>query len=252
VRFGKYRFCPGFWPTLATLALLPVLTGLGFWQLQRADWKQGLIDANAARAVLPPVEFHSLAPFSRDDQYRPVVARGHYDLEHQLLLDNRTREGHPGYEVLTPLLLSDGNLAVLVNRGWVPAHPDRSKLPDLPAVSGNIVVNATLKLPPEKIFRLSDVEEARTGWPRVVQQPELALIEELLGYPLQPVILLLDSAAPHGFRRDWQAVYGVTPDKHRAYAAQWLTLALVLVLIYVGVNTRRIGNNEKGSDETAN
>lgn len=243
MRFGNYRFRPGLWPTLATLALLPVLIGLGVWQFQRAEWKQGLIDANAARALLPPVELDSLAPFSRDDQYRPVVVRGHYDLAHQLLLDNRTWEGHPGYEVLTPLLLSDGRQAVLVNRGWVPANPDRSKLPDLPAVAGDIVVNATLKLPPDKIFRLSEVEEAPAGWPRVVQQPEFGLLERLLGYPLQPVILLLDSADPHGFRRDWQPVYGVTPDKHRAYAAQWFTMALVLVLIYIGVNTRRIAND---------
>jgi surfeit locus 1 family protein len=77
----------------------------------------------------------------------------------------------------------------------------------------------------------------------VVQQPEFGLLERLLGYPLQPVILLLDGADPHGFRRDWQPVYGVTPDKHRAYAAQWFTMALVLVLIYIGVNTRRIAND---------
>jgi cytochrome oxidase assembly protein ShyY1 len=35
-------------------------------------------------------------------------------------------------------------------------------------------------------------------------------------------------------------VYGITPDRHRAYAAQWFTLALVLLLIYVGVNTHRV------------
>jgi surfeit locus 1 family protein len=243
VRFGNYRFSPGLWPTLATLALLPVLIGLGVWQFQRAEWKQGLIDANAARSLLPPVELDSLAPFSHDDQYRTVVVRGHYDLAHQLLLDNRTWQGHPGYEVLTPLLPSGGGAAVLVNRGWVPADPDRSKLPDLPAVAGNVEVSATLKLPPDKIFRLSDVEESATGWPRVVQQPEIGRLEKLLGYPLQPAVLLLDDADPHGFRREWKPVYGVTPDKHRAYAAQWLTLALVLVLIYIGVNTGKTGTD---------
>jgi cytochrome oxidase assembly protein ShyY1 len=35
-------------------------------------------------------------------------------------------------------------------------------------------------------------------------------------------------------------VYGITPDKHRAYALQWFTLALVLLLIYISVNTRRL------------
>ena len=247
MRIGNYRFRPGLWPTLATLVLVPLLVGLGVWQLQRAEWKQGLIDANVARAGLPVASLQALLPVTADDQYRRVSVTGHYDLAHQLLLDNRTWQGYPGYEVLTPLQPSTGGAAVLVNRGWVPAAPDRSVLPELPGVAGEVRVLASIKLPPEKIFRLSDVEEAQTGWPRVVQQPELAQLQRLLGYPLQPVLLLLDRDAEHGFLRDWKPVYGVTPDKHRAYAMQWMTLALVLVLIYVGVNTKRIDND--GVDE---
>ena len=38
MRFGNYKFSPGLWPTLATLLLLPLLTGLGIWQLERAGW----------------------------------------------------------------------------------------------------------------------------------------------------------------------------------------------------------------------
>jgi len=243
MRFGKFSFRPGLWPTLATLALLPVLVGLGTWQLQRADWKQGLVDANADRAGLPETSLQALLPVTATDQYRPVAVTGHYDLEHQLLLDNRTWQGHPGYEVLTPLQPAAGGAAVLVNRGWVPAHPDRSILPEVPGSADEVHIRATVKLPPEKIFRLSDIEESQTGWPRVVQQPEMAQLEKLLGYPLLPVLLLLDKDAEHGFVRDWKPVYGVTPDKHRAYAMQWFTLALVLVLIYVGVNTKRVGNN---------
>jgi surfeit locus 1 family protein len=247
MRLGKFSFRPGLWPSLATLVLLPLLIGLGIWQLQRADWKQGLVDANAARAAMPEVSLQTLLPVTEADQYRPVGVTGRYDIEHQLLLDNRSWQGHPGYEVLTPFHPSAGGDAVLVNRGWVPANPDRSILPDLPGVAQEVRIRATIKLPPEKIFRLSDIEEAQTGWPRVVEQPEIKRMERLLGYPLQPVFLLLDKDAEHGFLRDWKPVYGVTPDKHRAYAVQWFTLALVLVMIYVGVNTKRIG--KEGIDE---
>jgi len=247
MRPAKYRFRPGLWPTLATLVLLPLLVWLGVWQLQRADWKQGLVDANAARAGLPEASLQALLPVTAADQYRPVGLTGRYDLDHQLLLDNRTWQGHPGYEVLTPLLPSAGGTAVLVNRGWVPAQPDRSILPELPGVADEVRVRATIKLPPERIFRLADVEEAQAGWPRVVQQPEIAQLERVLGYPLLPVLLLLDKDADHGFLRDWKPVYGVTPDKHRAYAMQWFTLALVLVVIYIGVNTQRTGND--GTEE---
>ena len=83
-------------------------------------------------------------------------------------------------------------------------------------------------------------KEAVSGWPRVVQQIELEQFESLLGHELLPVLLQLDPEDPHGFVRDWRPVYGVTPDKHRAYALQWYTLALVLVIIYIGMNTRRV------------
>ena len=62
-------------------------------------------------------------------------------------------------------------------------------------------------------------------------------------------MLLLEREDAYGFVREWKAVYGITPDKHRAYAMQWFTLALVLVLIYIGVNTRRHGNNAGGKND---
>ena len=44
MRIGGFDFNPGLWPTLATLATLSLLLGLGSWQLDRAAWKQALID----------------------------------------------------------------------------------------------------------------------------------------------------------------------------------------------------------------
>ena len=239
MRISGFNFTPGLWPSIATVLLLPFLIGLGIWQLERASWKQGLIDDQAERAQQAPVLLELLLERDETLQYRPVAVRGYYDLEHQLLLDNRTHQGHAGYHVLTPLLL-DQRRAVLVNRGWVPVGEYRARLPELPGSVDELVVNASIKLPPEKFFRLSDVEEANDGWPKVVQQMKLSQFEQQLGYSLLPIVLLQDPADEYGFVREWQAVYGVPPDKHRAYALQWFTLALVLLAIYIGVNTKRI------------
>src|SRR5690625_517931 len=40
MRLGRYRFQPSLWPSLAVLLLLPLLLGLGFWQLDRAEQKR--------------------------------------------------------------------------------------------------------------------------------------------------------------------------------------------------------------------
>ncbi len=56
---------------------------------------------------------------------------------------------------------------------------------------------------------------------------------------------MLDKEDEFGFIRDWKPVYGVTADKHRAYAVQWFTLAAVLMMIYIGVNSKRISNENR-------
>ena len=248
MRLGGYEFRPGLWPTLATLVLLPVLVGLGQWQLERAAWKQGLIDAHEASMHLAPVDLGWLLESGNLAAFRPVAVHGQYDLAHQLLLDNRSYRGQAGYQVLTPLRLADGKAVVLVNRGWVPTGLDRSVLPDLPGPTGAVALEAITSLQPEKLFRLGNAEESNVGWPKVVQQLDLAQLEQVLETRLLPVILLLDKSDEHGFVREWQPVYGVTPDKHRAYAMQWFTLAVVLLLIYVGVNSKRISDQSLRED----
>ena len=239
MRIGAFDFRPGLWPTVATLLLLPLLTGLGVWQLERASWKQQLVDMHEGRGRLSPIGL-AAASEGGDLQYRRVFARGHYDMEHQLLLDNRTFNGHAGYHVLTPLKLADSDKVVLVNRGWVPVGVSRAVLPEIPGTYGEVLVDATIKLPPKKFFRLGEMDEPNTSWPKVVQQLQLEPLGQMLDVTLEPLILLLDKEDQFGFIRDWKPVYGVTPDKHKAYAVQWFTLAVVLLMIYVGANSKRI------------
>lgn len=244
MRLGQFEFTPGFWPTLATLAVLPVLVGLGNWQLQRAVWKQGLIDEHAA---LGKQAAHSIAEVlgqGVDSAYRPVYASGRYDLAQQLLLDNRLYHGVAGYHVLTPLRMG-GGATVLVNRGWLPVGASRSRLPDLPGPEGEIHLRGRIARLPEKIFRLDSAEEVHEGWPQVIQHIDFNDIESRLGVAVLPAVVLLDKDDEHGFTREWKAVYSTMPDKHRAYAMQWFTLAAVLMLIYIGVNTHRVTETEK-------
>jgi surfeit locus 1 family protein len=252
MRIGSFEFRPSLWPTLATLILLPFLAGLGVWQLERAGWKQDIVDRHAARARQPAVELQSLLPVSPDSQYRTVTASGRYDLDHQLLLDNRLHQGRAGYHVLTPFRLAGRDATLLVNRGWVPVGASRAVLPELPGPAGEIRLTARVALPPEEIFRLDSAEEAGSGWPQVVQAIDIPALEQRLGHALLPLVLQLDADDAHGFVRDWKAVYGIPPDKHRAYAMQWFTLAVVLAIIYIGVNTRRTGRSGTGDEETHN
>jgi len=239
MRVGFFDFTQKLWPSIAMLMIFPALVWLGFWQLERADWKQDLVDTHIERSHLPAQSLVQLLGQEDDVQFRKIRVRGRYNLDRQLLLDNRTYNGHAGYHVLTPFQLSDHGTLVLVNRGWVPVGYDRSILPDLPGPDVEVSLDAVIKLPPEKLFRLGEIEELNIGWPKVVQQLEMKQLEKRLESALLPVFLLLDKQDEHGFVRDWKPVYGIPPDKHRAYALQWFTLAAVLMMIYIGVNTKR-------------
>lgn len=163
MRLGQFEIRPTLWPTLATLALLPLLAGLGFWQLERAAWKQGMVDEHTQRSSQPVEVLETVMDAGVVPQYQRIIAHGRYDLEHQLLLDNRTHQGRAGYHVLTPLKLSGEAGSVLVNRGWVPVGGSRSTLPVLTGPIGMIDVRALITLPPEKFFRLGAVEEVNEG-----------------------------------------------------------------------------------------
>ena len=57
-------------------------------------------------------------------------------------------------------------------------------------------------------------------------------------YPLQPIILQLDPAAPGGFVRDWPRP-DERADKHLSYALQWFGFAATTVGIWVWFLLRR-------------
>lgn len=244
MRLGEFEFAPGLWPTLATLAVLPLLVGLGLWQLERAEWKQGLIDRHAAMGIEAAHSVAAVLAEGGDNAHRPVYASGQYDLERQLLLDNQLHQGVAGYHVLTPLRLAGGD-TVLVNRGWLPVGASRQRLPALPGPDGAVQLRGRIARLPEKIFRLDSAEEQHKGWPQVIQHIVFEDIEARLGHAVQPAVILLDEQDAHGFTRAWKAVYSTPPAKHRAYAMQWFTLAVVLLLIYLGVNMRRIREHDE-------
>ncbi|HCN44738.1 MAG TPA: cytochrome oxidase biogenesis protein Surf1,facilitates heme A insertion, partial [Pseudomonas sp.] len=95
-------FRPGLVPTLVVLALLPVLVGLGFWQLGRADEKRALLNVYAEREAEAPLAAGQLLNDPADPAYRRIHLRGQFDAEHSLLLDSRMRDGHAGVELLQP------------------------------------------------------------------------------------------------------------------------------------------------------
>ena len=234
-RLRSIRSLVAFLPAVSAAVLFVLLCGLGFWQLERASFKEERQTAlEAAQGVVLDERALGRAPH----EFARVDLAGRYDPAHQLLQDNRTHRGRAGYYVLTPFRTARQG-AVLVNRGWVPASADRTNLPDVAVAGGEMRVRGTVRVPREDLFVLGDTGYAGTGWPRVVQRVEIDSIRQALGYPLAGWLVALDPADPHGYVRAWEASPGLTPARHRGYAFQWFALAATLLAIWVIVHLKR-------------
>jgi surfeit locus 1 family protein len=238
MQFGSLEFTPGRWPSLIALVVLGVLVSLGFWQLDRADQKQALLDEFQGGSDQAPFRLDTTIKSFDNLQYQFASAAGNYDSEHQFLLDNRTHNGAAGYQVLTPLHLKSSEWYVLVNRGWVPLGVSRDQLPDVSVSIEEREVTGRIKLASLDGFRLGE-EELRQGWPYRIQRIDTEKLSDELGYRLMPVVLLLNPEQPEGFVREWHPLtFG--PERNVGYAVQWFSLALALAIIYLSVNIRKV------------
>jgi surfeit locus 1 family protein len=239
IRIGKYVFRPGLVPTLAALALLPLLLSLGNWQLNRAVEKRELQQLLAQRLQQPPVELRTGGVEASHMEFRKVRFEGEFISVRHVLLDNQTYQGRAGYLVFSPAYIGDGNEAVLVNRGWVPLGDDRRTLPQIGSPAGRVRLEGVLSKPPGKLLQLASTQPQETVWPYVVQQIDLPFLEDKLGIKLAPLVLQIDGNSRYAFEQHWRP-YVDRPQKHTSYAIQWFTMAVVLVLVYFGLNIRRL------------
>lgn len=219
---------------------LPLLLALGFWQLDRAGEKQQQLDRWDRQST-------QLAWTEQLNQGvaegQPVTVSGRYG-DKTWLLDNRTRDGMAGYEVLT-LFEPDAGKALIVNRGWVQAPRRRDQLPEIETPPGNVVLAGRLDEYPEPPV-LVETTGVDTTWPRRVQ----ALTQsdaEADSLQLAPVVLRLQGPdQPGAYRADW------TPDRmgpqtHYGYAVQWFSLAIALVILTIVASYRKTEqNNDNG------
>jgi surfeit locus 1 family protein len=208
------------------LALGAVFASLGQWQLQRAE-ASGATRAQFEGAVTEAPLAALPASLTEADRFRRAKVRGEYRGRPQFLLDNMLHDGVAGYHVLTPLRLAGRREHVLVNRGWVPTGGDRRVLPEVAVGLEPRTVSGRLERLPRPGLRLGTGADGSEGGDDVVvlQYPTASELMERLGEPLYDYELLLDPDSSDGYVREWEPP-GIAPERHLAYAAQWLALAI--------------------------
>ncbi|MDG5501615.1 SURF1 family protein [Marinobacter sp. BGYM27] len=210
----------------------PLLVGLGSWQISRAhdkeklltQWEQQLDSLPWATAVS-----RGITPG------QPVQLEGRYRAGHDWLLDNRTRNGQNGYEVLTVFDPVAGP-PVLINRGWVAAPRLRRDLPEITTPSESVVVTARAAAYPTPPVLAETPDEA--GWPRRVQSLKPNVVQREVPGATDILLKLEGDDQPGAYSADWTPDF-MGPATHYGYAVQWFSLAAVLTVLTLIASFRK-------------
>jgi surfeit locus 1 family protein len=173
-------------------------------------------------------------------RYRHLRLTGHYEPTVQVLLDNMTRAGRAGYEVLTPFVIDDASddasagQRVLVNRGWVLAPWDRSELPAVSIAPSPATIEGRIDRLPRAALDLGQPAWSDGRSVVVLSFPGYDDIETVLGRPVHRFQLLLRDDQMHGYTRTW-APETDRDERNVAYAVQWFALAALALAIGIGI-----------------
>ena len=234
-----WSFKPTLFTSVITIMLMALFLRLGFWQLDRAEQRDQIFNKQQLMLTSEPLTIDTF-----DDEMLSAGAQRKIDVSGSfigpaILLDSQSHQGKVGYHVYIPFLVSQDNVYVLVNMGWISAGQSRQKYPEIEVPSGPQTIMGILMDVPFSGIKLGEtiVEELSESLLRV-QHIESEKLADFIDQPLYNKVLRLEPEINSSYVRDW-VIQDSGADKNRAYALQWFCFAIVLIIIYIIINTRK-------------
>lgn len=215
---------------LLALLTIALFVRLGFWQLDRMQQKQVMLDAVHAvlqqRHALP---LSSAADPQRARGYDWTAGAGRFAGLPAILLDNQAHDDRAGVRAYRVFQPASGAAPLLVELGWLPLPGDR-RMPAVPRPDGAIEI-AGLLAPPPSVGIVSAAAVPQADGTLLTIGLDLPLLRRVLQQPmLASRVLKLDPALPLGYARDLDILPNtLPPQRHLGYAVQWFALALAVL-----------------------
>ncbi|MDZ7668363.1 MAG: SURF1 family protein [Gammaproteobacteria bacterium] len=207
------------------VVMLPLVLALGVWQLQRAAEMRGYQERYFDRlGMLPQAPPRTLS----DVDFLRLRLTGEYLPGEHYLVDNKLRNGEPGYWVVSRFRCAGGRV-YLLNRGWLAAPASRGELPAVPTPEGPVTVVGVV-WPDTGMTLLLAADPWPERWPKRVQRLNVSRMAQDAG--AQPAEIRLESGQP-GVLAAAPVDAAFRPERHQGYAVQWFGLAVVLLAGFV-------------------
>ncbi len=212
---------------VCVLAATAVLAALGFWQVERLQWKEALIAEVEARRSKPAAtlaELEASLAAGEPVEFRPVRVSGQFDHARELYF-YATGKGEVGWEVITPLTLDDGR-TLLVDRGFVPYALRDPATRRQGLVEGTIAIEGLVREPrlekPNRFVPDNRPDKREFYWKDFVAMITAAKIPDD-----KAVRMVVDSGpapVPGGWPRGGATIVEFS-NSHLQYAITWFGLA---------------------------
>ncbi|MBI5300537.1 MAG: SURF1 family protein [Chloroflexi bacterium] len=247
--------------TLLAFVAVAVMLGLGVWQLDRLQQRRAFNARVSGHVTAPSLELSGAALETdlTNVEYRAVHVVGKYDEAHQVALRNQAYKNQVGVTLLTPLIISGTQQAVLVNRGWIPfddAAPDKWSRYAEPGIAQVRGVIRRAQTQPD-FGGINDSPGAHQVW----NLANVSRIAEQLPYPLLPIyiqqtpngsatILADTSMSLVNIPGQTAPIASAVPQRmpveldlsegsHLPYALQWFLFAAIVAIGYPRIVLRR-------------
>jgi surfeit locus 1 family protein len=217
-------------PLLFGLIGAGILVGLGLWQLQRLDWKLGVLADIEARIAADPEPLPVMVS-PTEQRYQPVSLSGEILPGEARVLVSRKMIG-AGYRIVSPFRTDDGRL-ILLDRGFATDdHKEAARSTGPAEVLGN------LHWPDDRNSSTPENDVAGNIWfARDIGQMAEALQTE-------PLLVIAREISPGDPQIEPLPVdtSGI-PNDHLQYALTWFSLAVVWLFMtaYYIVRLRKTG-----------
>jgi surfeit locus 1 family protein len=223
----------------SSLTLIVIFTCLTLanWQHNRAQDKQQRLDNISkvqAKGTLSWSELQ-LLPASLNKTGIKLQLTGQLQSEQFWLLDNRVFQKQVGFDVLTIFYPVHSKQAIIVNLGWVKAPKSRAQKAVVNLPTRNITLQVQLKQGDLAGFYLQQQQLNKGNWPKQIQYIDLAIMQQEVQQESDAKLvdfIAYSNEAKFSLQPHYEPVV-MPPEKHLAYALQWLLLAVAALLVFI-------------------
>jgi surfeit locus 1 family protein len=226
------RLRPLLWPTLFSLPVLALCLGLSIWQMERREWKLGILDRISRNQAAAPISLDELMkgdPLAHE--YGRVNLAGTFLHDKEFHLAARSMKNDVGMQVVTPVRTDAGRI-VLFDRGWVPSQKKDPATRAAGQVSGRVELTGVVRRTQQQRQFAPDNAPDRNVWFHV----DVPLMRKMAGAApdtrLDTFFLEADATPNAGGLPIGGQTHLDIPNDHLQYAITWFGIALALVGVY--------------------